>query len=86
MNVSASVAAVLLSSVILSGAGARSPQSTADSAATGVLVGLERHGEDRPGALPGTLRTIWIPIPGAATGASETIEVADLLVPRRTGF
>jgi hypothetical protein len=53
----------------------------------GVLVGIYNPGIDSRPPSGGSLRTVWIPL-DQASGASriETVEMPDLLIPRRSGF
>jgi hypothetical protein len=62
-------------------------QQPGPGSVVGVLVGVERLSEDVVGAPAGTLRTLWIQMGGAKPPtAAMVVEVADLLVPRGTGF
>jgi hypothetical protein len=74
--------------IVLSAFGHASVSQSVTSGAVGVLVGLERLGEDVSGApRTSTLRTLWIPLGHTAPiKALDVVEIADLLVPRHAGF
>src|SRR5439155_27275838 len=82
---------MILRSFIISALVVLAPISGAQTTPVGVLVGIHTHGNDsafsaRPSA-GGSLRTVWIPLdPSSRATRVTSLEIPDLLIPRRSGF